>query len=332
MKLAVAVGAVMLLAPWKVSAQGTHSTTAAEALFTEGQALLKAGKYAEACPKLAESQKIEPAVGTQLNLAVCLKGNGQLASAWSTFLAAASSARDAGQTQRADYARKEAAALEPSLGRLAIVPPSSPAPEGLLVSVDGTDVPRGLWASGLPLDAGEHTVEVTAKGYRSVTQTVSTEDKAKRSFTLPALEPESSLASGNESVADPGQASGPQEPGVESRQSDAGSQRTIAVVIGGIGLVGLGVGGYFALNARGKFSDSDPECNENNICTPSGKELRDGAQTSATVATISTGVGIAALAGAAVLWFTSGSSGSSKSPSTVAVLPSANGVYVRGGF
>ena len=125
MNRAVALALALLVSPSLARAQGTVSETAAEALFTDGQRLMKAGNYDEACEKFAQSQKLESAVGTQLNLAVCLKRKGQLASSWAAFLDGASSARDAGQKRRAEYATKEAASLEPELGRLVIVPPTT---------------------------------------------------------------------------------------------------------------------------------------------------------------------------------------------------------------
>jgi hypothetical protein len=325
MKVAVVVGALVLLAPWQGRAQTVVTTTAADALFTEGQRLMQSGNYAEACRKLAESQKIEPAVGTELNLAVCLRNNGQLASAWSTFLAAVSSASQARQTERVEYARTQAAALEPRLGRLAVTAPS-PRPGGLLVRVDGAELPEALWTTGLPIDAGEHVVEATAPGYQPTKQRITTSDQSTKTVVLAPMSRERDT-----SGEAPGQGMRPASgTSFVAAPEDRGSERTLAPLIGGLGLVALGVGGYFGLTARGQFDDSDPRCSARGICTPEGKALRDDARSSATIATVATGVGLGALAAAAVLWFTG-------SPSRTAAWPlrpelARDSVSVRGSF
>src|SRR5262245_37563455 len=44
---------------------------AAEALFREGRQLMDSGAIAQACVKFEESLRLDPALGTMLNLAVC---------------------------------------------------------------------------------------------------------------------------------------------------------------------------------------------------------------------------------------------------------------------
>src|SRR3954467_7016553 len=58
---------------------------AAQSLFDQGRSLMTKGQYAQACPKLAESQRLDPGLGTQFNLADCYEHLGQTASAWAGF-------------------------------------------------------------------------------------------------------------------------------------------------------------------------------------------------------------------------------------------------------
>src|ERR1019366_5157952 len=60
----------------------SNTSVAAEALFEEGRSLVAAGKYAEACPKFADSERLGPSVATLLNLAKCWGRGGRTAPAW----------------------------------------------------------------------------------------------------------------------------------------------------------------------------------------------------------------------------------------------------------
>ena len=63
-------------------AQSGSNKAAAEALFSEGRSLASAGKCDEAIPKFQASQKLDPGIGTLLNLADCYEKVGRTASAW----------------------------------------------------------------------------------------------------------------------------------------------------------------------------------------------------------------------------------------------------------
>jgi len=60
---------------------------------------MKQGDYAAACPKLEESQRLDPALGTLLNLADCREQEGNVATAWSLFRDAESLARRGGHAE-----------------------------------------------------------------------------------------------------------------------------------------------------------------------------------------------------------------------------------------
>ncbi len=83
----------------------------AEQLFRDGRELLDAGKTDEACEKFAASQRLAPAIGTQLNLATCREKQGKTATAWSLFVDVESAAQRAGDAKRARFARDHEMAL-----------------------------------------------------------------------------------------------------------------------------------------------------------------------------------------------------------------------------
>ncbi len=132
----------------------------AQALFTEGRALFAQGKLVEACAKFEESNKADPAFGTQLNLAACYEKLGKTASAWALLVALASSGSD----ERAKYAGERAAQLEPSLSKLTLSVPNAPA--GTEVKRDGVAVSTASYGLAVPVDPGHHVIDATAPGKR----------------------------------------------------------------------------------------------------------------------------------------------------------------------
>ncbi|WP_437662754.1 hypothetical protein [Sorangium sp. So ce1182] len=146
-------------------------TAAAQALFDAARQLMAQGKYADACPKLEESQRLDPGIGTQFNLAACYEQLGRTASAWSTFLEVAGGAKAAGQLEREKVARQRATALEPKLIRLTITAPAD-APADLQVKRDGALVGRAQWGTPVPVDPGKHTIEASAAGRAPFARTV----------------------------------------------------------------------------------------------------------------------------------------------------------------
>jgi hypothetical protein len=96
----------------------------ATALFREGRRLMAEGRPAEACPKLEESQRLDPGGGTLLNLALCHELEGRTATSWSEFANALSIARRDHRDDRAAEAQRHMASLEPKLARLRLVVPA----------------------------------------------------------------------------------------------------------------------------------------------------------------------------------------------------------------
>lgn len=70
--------AIILLAPVAI-AEDRSDTGRALDLFAEGRRLMAAGDYASACPKLAESQELDPMPDTAFDLGICYQMASQAA-------------------------------------------------------------------------------------------------------------------------------------------------------------------------------------------------------------------------------------------------------------
>lgn len=158
----------------------------AQALFDQGKKLMTEKKYAEACPKFEESQKLDPGLGTQMNLALCYESMGRTASAWSLYLEVAGSAKSAGQTDREKRARDSAKALEPKLSKLTIEVASPPT--GLEVKRNGVLVNQATWGTPIPVDPGDVTVTAMAPDRKEWSETVKIEKPGETKISVPELE------------------------------------------------------------------------------------------------------------------------------------------------
>jgi serine/threonine-protein kinase len=144
----------------------TLDKSAAVTLFDEAQQLMEAGRYAEACPKYAESNRLDAQLGVLLHLADCYEKTGKLASAWVCFRDAADLA-DRRADERSLTAKQRAQALESRLSRLTVTVPQAADVTGLEVRRDGALLTESLWGVAIPVDSGRHTITATAPGKRS---------------------------------------------------------------------------------------------------------------------------------------------------------------------
>lgn len=181
-----ALCAALFVAAAPVTHASAQTSAAAELAFREGRQLMNQRRYQEACPRFEESQRLDPAPGTQLNLADCYEKLGRTASAWETFRAAETAANEAGQRDFASEARKRAEGLEPRLCKLAL---SAAQPGGgLEVTLDGKPVTQ-LVGSAAPIDPGEHAIRAAAPGKRLWSRTVRIDEPGTTvTVEIPALE------------------------------------------------------------------------------------------------------------------------------------------------
>ena len=158
----------------------------AQSLFEEGRQLMDRGKYAEACPKLAESQRLDPGGGTLLNLAICHEKEGRFGSAYLEMKSALSQAVKDGRKDREKIANEHIALLASRVPRLAVhVVREDP---GLEVKVDGTVLRKPAWDLLTVVDPGPHVIDASAPGKAPFRETITLAEGEQRTVQVPALD------------------------------------------------------------------------------------------------------------------------------------------------
>lgn len=289
--------AVMLAAGARTAHSEPDSTAAiAEQLFDEGRVLMRAGRWAQACPRFDASQRIDPALGAQLNLATCYERMGRLARAWGLYREAIDLARKTDDVTRHDYAQRHAAALEPRLARLTITLPTE-LPAAFTVRWDGSPIPPNMLGIGLYADPGQHEILIVAPGFETVTKTVTLVGGTAEIIAIPALVAspapgyEPSTLSSTDPTPDLVVASyrPPVLPAPIRPDDRSSSRRYLAIGLGTAGLATAGVGLWFGMKARSSYRQAKELCGEQLICDnaadfETGKRLirdtRSGAITS----------------------------------------------------
>lgn len=324
-------------------AQSASDKASADALFDEAKRLMEAKRFAEACPKLADSQRLDPAVGTLLNLALCYRENGQTASAWATYREAAAQARTQGQTDREELARNEAAALEKELTRLVIeVSPEGRTVSGLEIKRDGAVVPPGLWGIPAPVDPGVRSIDVSAPGKKPLHLEATTQGAGGTAKVVIPLLDDAPVAAPKPTPLGP---LAPPPKREESDGSGGGVQLVSGLVLGGAGVVAIATGTVFGLLsvAHNKAADKnhakaeDPGNNDTATEKYQGlaKSHENDADSARTIGFICVGTGAAALIGGVVLIATRPKRGPEKA-AVLQLLPEFGqdqiGMRFRGAF
>lgn len=294
-------------------AQSSPSEKAlAEALFREARDLMKQNKAAAACSKFQESQRLDPKLGTLLNLAVCHETLGLTASAWAEFNEAQHQAERSNELDRQSMARERASALESKLSHLTIVVPAPT--EGLEVRARKRTVGAPVFGVPLPFDPGPVLIVASAKGHKEWSTTISLPPgPVSLTVEIPALEPV---------IAAP-----PAPPGVSlvapppSPSGSRSTSRALGWAALGLGAAGAAAGTFFGLRTFSQRNDAEVFC-AGRFCSQEGLDLHDDARASATLSTVTFALGGAALAAGLVLILTSSSraSGVATRPAESVVL------------
>src|SRR5580693_7765454 len=171
-------------------ADGTDGTDGrALQLFEAGRAEMRDGHFAEACAKFAESETLDPGVGTMLNLAYCYEKAGKKARAWSEYESAAVAAHRAGKSDWESAARARAALLAGKVGWVVVNLEKLGGAIDIEIRIDGEPLAISAADRPTPTDLGHHEVSVRATGKQSWSTTFEVDEQHVPTVEVPPLEP-----------------------------------------------------------------------------------------------------------------------------------------------
>jgi hypothetical protein len=201
------------------------------------------------------------------------------------------------------------------------------------VSMDGALLVDHIGAAALSVDPGEHTFRFDgANASQSVERKFVIRDGEKNRHLAIAFGPSGGVMAAT--VPLPAVVAGPPLPSLpvpeQPSASSWSSQKSLALVAGGVGIVGIGVGSVFGAMTFSQWSKSKSECAAS--CAPGSQAQSDknSASSSATISDVGFIAGGVLIVGGAVLWFTA------PSGAQLQVTPTASaqgaGFTLRGAF
>jgi hypothetical protein len=292
-----------------VASVQARDPAAAEALFRRGREAMEAQRYVEALPSFIESQRLEPAAGTLMNIATCEEKIGRLASAWQHWREAMDAL--APTDDRVTFARNRIQSLEHKLPRLA-VSLASGRDRGARVFRDDVELGPATQGVPLPVDAGSHTITVRTPGHHLEQVVVQLREGEQKRLAV-----------------QPGAVEAP--PAAFDTQPNAW-RKTLGWTLTGVGVAGLGTAAVSGLMLLDNKQTVETNCPQKNCMNQEGL---DAAATGRTLTTVNTASWIAGGVGlAAGLYFLLSAGRSDKG--TTGILPSFGrdgaAVWCKGSF
>ncbi len=292
----LAVATLLLSASTVEAADSRSEVDAAQVLFEDGKAAIRAGKLEEGCAKLVASHKLDPSGGTVLHAADCHEKLGRLGTAWSEYGEALTLAVRDKRTDREAVARAKITELGPRIGTLTVVVAAQArSVDSYRLTLDGNALPPSAWNTPLPVDAGKHLIEASAEGRVAARREVDAVDGSAARIDAPllvAIEPAKVVAPA---------------PSAEPTHKLSG-QRIAAIAVASSGLLGVGIGAAFGIRAMAIGDQSGStgciDASPREQCPQAAANDQSSARSSGTISTVAFVAGSALLAGGAVLWWT----------------------------
>jgi len=313
--------ALALLVSWLGAAPAEAQTDAeragARSAATAGADAFDAGRYQDALDLFLRAESLVHSPVHLSYIGQCHANLGHLVEAHETYIRLSreelpANAREAVKRAVSDASEK-AKQIEPRLPYLAIKVQGLAPGEAAEVTLNGAAVPAALIGIPAPTNPGDYVVRGTAPGKDSGEVKVTLQEGQRKDAVVvlrstgvaPAPAPVPAAAAN--SNPPPTQAS-PQDAGVSS---DGDKWRVPAYAALGVGVVGVGLGTYFAIGAGSAADEADDMCGgSRSQCAPKEGVSRDDIEskndeagskrTMAIVGFVVGGAGLAA--GGTMLW------------------------------
>ena len=304
--------ALLLVVPTRAHAQ----QAAADALFDSARTAMEKGAFAEACEQFRASEKLDPAVGTELNLADCEEKRGHVATALALFRALEEKLPE--NDERVAVAHSRARTLSARVPKLTLTLAADAAKAS---TVRDGDVELGAAAFGvqLPMDPGSHELRVSAPGFEPRTfQIVLAEGEVRSLIVGPGSPSRPSPAAVSPR---PPEAFKPRDP--RDAAHEGSGAHTLGFAFAGVGAAAVSVATITGILVLGKKRAVDRECHADKSCTGVGLDAAESGRTLQVVSNVSWVVGAASLGAAAYFLLSSGPS--SKPNTKLALSPNPTG-------
>lgn len=282
-------GARLVEAPVALAQPSPADAQYAEQLFQEAKGDMTEGRVDLACTKLEAVRRIDGGGGTVLALAMCHEKQGREATALAEFREARLLADRAHREDRVRLADEHLVRIDAEVSRLSLVVARDRV-AGMKLELDGVPVDETQWGVALPVDKGSHVVIAKVPGRPPWQVTVLARPAGDRLSVDVAPWPAPAAVQGTAAA--------------EPHANGLSRARVGALVLAGVGVVGLGLGSYFGIVAIDKRNDAVRTCGSTSTCaSPVGLALDRQSSEAGLISTVAFTASAAALATGTVLWF-----------------------------
>jgi hypothetical protein len=271
--------------------------------------------------------RLDPHVGTLISLAQCDEGLTKIALARTHWQQAVDLARAYGDSREA-FAAEQLARVDRRVPRLTLRR-SAAAPPEMGVKRDGADVSASSQDLPLPVEPGSHDITIVAPGYWPRSITIELAEAESKEIIL---EPGAPLPS--QAHDEPAPAARVEIRDRAARPGGLGPLRVGAIAVGAGGVIGLGLGSVWGVQAISGKSGRPGVCN-GDVCDAQGARVRRDALTAGDESTVAFIVGGALVATGVVLWVLGPPSNEPRG-TALRIAPAlgsrAGGVFASGSF